>query len=173
MPDFISQLDRQFHQFSAVLSVPVDISHPCFTFQHGTVEQFLDEMQQTARHLSTEQHAEYAAYYAEKLVQQFDALKQAVDKAQKSAKMPTQFRSSYRFSKNIHRLSPEKRLVEYKKALRALNEKLAWLSEQSYLAPQTAREQYISLIAETEYRKQRCLAEIEALEAEVYAPRNV
>lgn len=164
MPDFLSQLNQQLSRFSAYSSLTLRLNNEVFPRQAGTVAQFIADIQQTAVKVTSQQHPTYSAYYAEKLVRQFDVLKRALDLHTQNPPTANRFQSSYRFSPNIHHLPDNKRLIEYKKALRALNEKLAWLSEQSYLAPVESRQDYIFLIAETEQRKQRCIAQIELLE---------
>ncbi|VTR41853.1 Primosomal replication protein N'' [Actinobacillus pleuropneumoniae] len=54
---------------------------------------------------------------------------------------------------------------EYRKALRALNEKISWLLEKSYTATNDAEKNTWQLqIEETEYRKMKCQKAIEELE---------
>ncbi|EPY99731.1 primosomal replication protein PriC, partial [Mannheimia haemolytica] len=63
---------------------------------------------------------------------------------------------------------PNKRLQEYRKALRALNEKISWLVEQNLNTQNEATKQTLqNQITETEYRKMKCLKAIEDLEQEL------
>ena len=75
------------------------------------------------------------------------------------------FISPYRPPRNVHSLPKEKRLVEYRKALRALNEKICWLTEKQYQAENRANKEEVLLyqqqIQETEFRKIKCLIAIE------------
>ncbi|MCK3656799.1 hypothetical protein A4G19_14050 [Pasteurellaceae bacterium Macca] len=77
--------------------------------------------------------SDYLEIHTQKLITQFDALQHAVAKMSTAPK--AQYQSSYRFPRHVHQLPVRKRLQEYHKALRALNEKILWLSEQSYLCP--------------------------------------
>nr|WP_269318008.1 primosomal replication protein PriC [[Haemophilus] ducreyi] len=61
-------------------------------------------------------------------------------------------------------LPPVKRLAEYKKALRALNEKISWLIKMSYT---NGNENIQQQMQETEFRKQKCLKAIDELEEEI------
>lgn len=171
MLNFIAQLKQQLNHFSADLQREIHIESDHFIITQGSVARFIEEIEQTAALLASQTDSNYSEYYAQRLIQQFDTLKQAVEKQKKSAKTPLSYRSSYRFPKNVHHLPIEKRLVEYKKALRALNEKLAWLSEQSFLATSSERANYVRQIEETEYRKQKCLAAIEELEQQALKKR--
>lgn len=158
---FLDQLNRHIEAFLPYSSTKITIKSSYFKRNEQPVSGFIQEIQETATILE-QSSPEHAEIYAKKLLEQFDALKMAV------AHMPKQkpvFKSSVSLSPNIHRLPPEKRLGEYRKALRALNEKISWLTEQQ-LQTQLANEQrnLAEQIAETEYRKQKCLAAIEELE---------
>lgn len=164
MRKFTQALQQQLAYFSDFSNTPVEIQSDLFTIKRGAVRDFLTEIERVGAHLATQESAAHSEYYAERLIKQVDLLKQAVEKQQKTANSPTQFVSHYRFPKNIHNLPPERRLAEYKKALRILNEKLAWLSTQCYTAEGEQRELFVAQLAETEYRKMKCLKVIEELE---------
>lgn len=164
MTRFTQALQQKLAFFSENSAAQVEILSDFFTIQRGCVGDFLAEIRQSGELLSRQTGEQHAEYYAERLIKQVELLQQAVQKQQKSAKTQAVFSSSYRFPRNIHNLPPERRLVEYKKALRALNEKLAWLSEQCCLAEGEEKGRYIALLGETEYRKMKCLKAIEELE---------
>lgn len=164
MHSFIQAIQQKLDAFLPYSGQYITLSDDCFSQPSGLICDFLVEIRDTAVALSRQTEAEYSAFYAERLVRQFDLLQQAVEKAQKNTNTQPQFKSPYRFPKNLHNLPPEKRLPEYRKALRALNEKLAWLSEQAYLANEEHKVLLVAQIQETEYRKLKCLQAIEELE---------
>lgn len=164
MRKFTQALQQQLAYFSAFSNTRVEIQSDLFTIKQGNVRDFLIEIERVGVHLASQESAAHSEYYAQRLIKQVDLLKQAVEKQQKNANVPPQFVPHYRFPKNIHNLPPERRLVEYKRALRILNEKLAWLSTQCYTAEGEQREQYVTQLAETEYRKMKCRKAIEELE---------
>lgn len=145
-----------------------------FSQNEGSVDFFVQEIRQTAAILQQQKNSDYADFYAEKLIRQFDALQKAVQHLRKQPSSDT-FRSNYHFAKNIHFLPAHKRLAEYYKALRALEEKLGWLAEKLYQAQLQENEaectQWRAQIAETEYRKQKCLAAIEKAEEDALKGR--
>lgn len=168
MSNFLSQLNQQLNLFSAHDSLTLRLdNNEVFSRQVGSVAQFIADIQQTAVKAASQQHTDYTAYYTEKLVRQFYVLKQALESHIQTQPTIHRFQSPYRFPPNVHHLPDHKRLIEYRKALRALNEKLAWLSEQSYLAPPEIRQHYLFQISDTELRKQRCIAQIEVLEGKL------
>lgn len=135
-----------------------------FTKKEGFVAEFVAELRTTALLLNQQNEAEYAEVLADKLLKQFDALQKAVKRLPKKQEKG-RFQSVYQFSRNVHTLPPIKRLNEYRKALRALNDKISWLLEQQYKAEKEAEKlAYQQQIQETEYRKMKCLAAIEELE---------
>lgn len=164
MNRFIQNFRPQLAEFEPFFTRHIQPSSSLFSLQAGTVAQFVAELQQTAQKLVEQSDSHYTEYYANRLIQQFHCLKQELMRLQGVSKDVTQFQSTYRPPKNIHHLPIEKRRVEYQKALRALNEKLAWLTEQCYVADPEQRAQYIALIEETEYRKYKCLNAIQELE---------
>ena len=98
------------------------------------------------------------------MLEQVDALQKAVKSIQKKSKLAA-FSSNYRFPRNVHALPVEKRLIEYRKALRILNDKIIWLLDKQYHAPNDAeRTHYQQQIQETEFRRKKCLTAIEILE---------
>ncbi|MBF0784337.1 primosomal replication protein N [Muribacter muris] len=164
MKTFLDTIEQQFAAFLPYSNYRVSVPEALFERSQGEMREFVAELQETAKRLVQQRDSLYAELYAKRLILQFDALQKALDKLQ-AADQDKPFQSSYRFARNIHQLPVEKRLMEYKKALRALNEKLSWLTEQSYQCNDEAqRQDYIAQIQETEYRKQKCLQAIEALE---------
>lgn len=166
MMSFQTHFIQQLTLFHPYLEQSVSLSAGCFRLKKGNVAQFVAEIEQTACHLEAAQHVSEAEYYAQQLILQFDALQRAVLPKQSKPKVE-KFQSSYHFPKNIHFLSPNKRLAEYQKALRALNEKISWLIEQQYQAENADIRHFEAQITETEFRKNRCLAAIEQLEEEI------
>lgn len=162
---FTQALKEKCKVFTPYLNHKIEISSPIFSLSKGTVADFLLEMAQTGEQASQQSQQLYVAFYAERLVQQFDLLQQAVRKLQK--KTVTQrpvFKSSYKFAKNIANLSASKRREEYQKALRALNEKMSWLIEQSQNNQDPDYHRLLQLqMQETEYRKMKCIKAIEEL----------
>lgn len=150
--------------FTPYLTQQAVVFDQCFTKKEQTVAQFVAEIQTTAEKLASAPNNEYAELYAEKLLRQYDALKSAV-KRLRPRENHAVFHSNYQFPRNIHFLPPPKRLVEYRKALRALNEKISWLIEQNLKTQNEAQKhQFQQQIQETEYRKMKCLKAIEELE---------
>ncbi len=163
---FQTHFMQQLALFRPYFEQSVSLSAGCFRLKNGKVAQFVAEIEQTARNLEAAKQVSEAEYYAQLLILQFDALQRAVQ-AKPSKPQAEKFQSSYHFPKNIHFLSPNKRLAEYQKALRALNEKISWLIEQQYQAENADMARFEAQIAETEFRKNRCLAAIEQLEEEI------
>lgn len=159
---FIEQIDQLLQPFLPYAEQQIRVRRLCFSRPEQTVGQFVNEIRQTLQQLNQAQNPHYAEIYAQKLLEQFDALHIQLPKLKQPK--PT-FNSSYHFSGNIHRLPPAKRLVEYRQALRLLNEKISWLLEQQYQTQfDSENTDFSQLIAETEYRKQKCLNAIEELE---------
>lgn len=161
MTHFFTELNRFLDGFSLYSHHYLTIKSPYFHQPRQTVSGFIQEIQETAA-LLEHSSAEHAEIYSKKLLEQYEALKIAVTRIPKQKPV---FKASVSLSPRIHRLPPDKRLVEYRKALRALNEKISWLTEQQ-LQTQLANEQknLTDQLAETEYRKKKCLAAIEELE---------
>lgn len=165
MEDFLPQFEQQLAQFSPYLDQQVVVFGEFFSQSNHTVRFFVKEIRQTAQQLRQQQNIDYAHFYADRLLKQFDALKKAVDYLAKTTKNRAVFHSSYRFPRNVHSLPKQKRLVEYQKALRALNEKLAWLTETIYAEQSSQKRATLQAeLADTEWRKQRCIAAIDELE---------
>ncbi len=160
---FLLSLQKQLAQFEPYLQQSVVIKSPYFSKTQQTVAQFVAEIQHTASLLAQENTGEYAEIYADRLLKQFSRLQSAVSVLESSPNIG--FRSTYSFARNIHALPPAKRLPEYRKALRALNEKISWLIEQQLNAEGEKRLYFRQQIEETEYRKRKCLEAIEALGA--------
>lgn len=164
MKDIVPLFKEKLQLFQPFLTREISLYSPFFKLSQASVADYVQEIEQTIIHLSQQTRIEYLEYYAQRLISQVNSLKNAVDKLPNQTAQVQPFRSSYRFPKHIHRLPKEKRLKEYRKALRALNEKLQWLSEQSYLSPEK-RNFYVGKIQETEYRKMKCLKAIDELES--------
>lgn len=166
MPSFSENLTQHLAFFTPFLAQKAVVFDSCFTKKEQAVADFVAEIKHTAQQLSQQTDGAHAEIYAEKLLRQFDALKRAVGQL-KPAKQAV-FHSSYHFPRNIHSLPPTKRLHEYRRVLRALNEKLSWLIEQNLRTEAfEQKKQLENSIQETEYRKMKCLAAIEKLEEEL------
>lgn len=156
---FLPSFQKQLTQFEPYLQQKIVIRSAYFSTSHQTVAQFVAEIQQTATLLAHQQNSEYAEFYVDRLLKQFNRLQSAVSVLQKPNSAT--FYSSFSFAKNVHSLPPNKRLQEYRKALRALNEKMSWLIEQQLNAEGERRLQLQKQIEDTEYRKRKCLEAIE------------
>lgn len=161
---FYSALQKKLHTLSEFNHLEIQLESPIFMRKKGTVAQFIQEITQTGAKLTQQTDSQYAEVYAQKLVQQFDLLQKAVKRQRKQHHRPASFQNNYRFPRNIHNLPVEKRLQEYRKALRLLNEKLTWLMEQAQGTSLAQRQVYVAQIHETEYRKMKCLQAIDELE---------
>ncbi len=163
MTRFTEQIQQKLAPFLAFSEQNINISHPCFSFNQGRVVQFIQEILATSQQIETQRDSHLLVFQTQRLVEQFDSLQKAIETQITHKQNIKTFRSSYRFPKNIHRLPYEKRLEEYQKALRALNDKISWLIEQSQQASDVDRPYYLSQIEETEYRKKKCIDAIEDL----------
>lgn len=164
---FITQFKKKLSDFSPFLEQKITLSSPYFSKKSGKVQFFIAELENTIENLLSQDNALYVEYYCDKLIKQFDSLNKAIENIP-NAKKNVQFHSSFQFSANVHNLSPTKRLQEYRKALRALNEKISWLMEQNYNEEDEMMSQALqNQITETEYRKSKCLKAIEDLEQEL------
>lgn len=164
---FVNHIKQNLTTLLPFSNQEITVNSNNFSKQVETVAFFIHEIEETLELLVNQKEVLYSEFYADKLIKQFDTLNQAVKKNKKNAKT-VQFSSSFQFSANIHHLSPNKRLQEYRKALRALNEKISWLVEQNYNQETLALKQELqNQIAETEYRKMKCLKAIEDLEQEL------
>lgn len=165
MMHFVSQIQTKLAIFSAYAAQKITISSEIFTTTTGTVADFVREIEQTSRLVATQTDPIYLEFHSKRLIEQFDLLKKAVDKLQaKPQQTVPQFKSRYRFAKNIAKLPVYRQREEYQNALRALNEKISWLIEQLHCS--TSAEQkaiFQSQIAETEFRKQKCINALEKL----------
>lgn len=165
MQNFIQALEQKIHSFSQYHHLEIQINSSLFSLKKGSVSQFIQEIRQTGSLLSSQTDGAYADFYAQKLVRQFDLLNRTIQQQKSPQNKVSSFRSNYRFPKNIHNLSPERRLQEYQKALRLLNEKLTWLTTQAQSCDEAQRAVYIAQIHETEYRKMKCLKAIDELDS--------
>lgn len=164
MTNFTQIIQKKCTLFTPYLTQKVQISSELFVRSEGKVSEFLQEIEQTSLLVASQSHPLYAEFYAKRLIEQFDLLKKVVEKSAKKPKAAPSFKSNYRFAKNLAYLPACKQRVEYQKALRALNEKISWLIEQSHQSQSAEQTAWLQAqIQETEYRKQKCLAAIEAL----------
>lgn len=163
MQTFIQKIELTLAEFTPFKEKQAVIFGHFFSKNEEKIAFFIEETRQTARLLQQQTQVEYAEIYAKKLLEQIDALQKAVNKLKKTKNID-RFYSSYSFAKNIHSLPVEKRLPEYRKALRALNEKISWLLDKQYQAQNEAEKlHYQQQLQETEFRKMRCLKAIEDL----------
>lgn len=164
---FISRIKQNLSELHSFSALHISPNSAIFSQQTGLVSHFIEEIETTTAQLLSQTEVSYSEFYADKLLKQFDALYKAIEKCQ-APKDKKAFISTYQFSPNIHRLPPNKRLPAYRQALRALNEKLSWLVEQNLNETDEAIKQSLqNQIAETEYRKMKCLKAIEDLEQEL------
>lgn len=166
---FYPLIKQQLERFIPFSEQEVTVSNKFFSQKTQKVAFFVQEIEQTALLLSQQESDEYAYVYAERLFSQFESLENAMTslKREKTSVKKEKFHSPFRFPRNIHTLSPHRRLIEYRKVLRALNEKISWLVEKNYFASEQEKSSLQAQIAETEYRKQKCLKAIEDLEEKV------
>nr|WP_314741950.1 primosomal replication protein PriC [uncultured Haemophilus sp.] len=163
MRAFIQKIEQTLAEFTPFEGEQAVILGHFFTKNEEKIAFFIEEIRQTALLLQQQTQVEYAEIYAKKLLDQIDALQKAVNKLKKT-KNVEKFYSSYSFANNVHSLPPKKRLPEYRKALRAFNEKISWLLDKQYQAKnETEAIYYQKLVEETEFRKMRCLKAIEDL----------
>lgn len=164
MKDFLQNFEAFLSSFTPHMDRQAVIFGEFFTQKEGKVAEFVAEIRATALQLNQQEDAEHTEVLADKLLKQFDALQKAINRLPKKQEKAV-FHSAYRFPRNVHSMPPEKRLNEYRKALRALNDKVSWLLEQQYKTDNEAEKiTYQQQIQETEYRKMKCLAAIEELE---------
>ena len=166
MHNFTQAIMKQCEIFTPNLNRVVTISSDLFVLNQGKVADFIEEIKKTSDLIEKNSRSSetYLNFYTQRLIQQFDLLKKATDKLQLAQQMPSNFKSGYKFAKNLNKLTAEQRLEEYQKILRALNEKLSWLAEQCYACQDELKKQQLQLaIQETEYRKQKCVVEIQKL----------
>lgn len=163
--NFPTLVQKQLDTFLPFYDYEVIISENIFSISKQKVSFFVQEITQTANELNKQYSEDYANAYAAKLFHQYEALAQAVKTLKLTQSNDTLlFQSSFQFPKNIHSLAPTRRLNEYRKALRALNEKISWLVEKRYNASEADKVLLERQIQETEYRKMKCLKAIEDLE---------
>lgn len=167
MSTFLTTLQHQLAQFSPYLTQEITLYSPFFQRSRGSVQQFIDEILLTAHHLTTQSQQDYSDYYADHLIKQFSTLKRHLDRLVQQRNSTSAPYFTHTFPQNVHYLPPKKRLVEYQKALRALNEKLVWLTQQCYQAEKEKKIYFQRMIEETEQRKQKCLWAIQKTEEEM------
>lgn len=166
MLNFQDAIAEKLAFFSPYLNEEITISSDYFFISKGCVADFVREIEHNAQQAMQQDQVLYTQFYTQRLITQFECLKQAVDKiVLKKANHLPKFHSPYRFAKNVKNLPRCQQLDEYRKALRALSEKISWLIEQQY-ATQNLEQRMLfqQYIQETEYRKQKCLAAIAELE---------
>ncbi|MGX3067723.1 primosomal replication protein PriC [Ursidibacter arcticus] len=166
MTNFTVAIQKQCQIFSPFLDKKVEISSDVFILSQGKVCDFVQEIMQTCELISQQNMAFYVEFYTQRLVQQFDTLKNVVDKhCQTEEIFIPRFKSKYRFAKNMNKLPAEKQLEEYQKILRALNDKLSWLVELGHQTRDEQRKDAIhTQIQETEYRRKKCIEKIRDIE---------
>ncbi|WGE92000.1 primosomal replication protein PriC [Actinobacillus genomosp. 1] len=163
--NFSQLIQQKLEIFSPFTEKEVIVKGNIFSKKQQKVSDFVQEITDTAQLLAQQTNEDYADFYATKLLRQFDSLNQAVLILKKSDSSSKEvFVPSFSFSKNIHALPSARRLNEYRKALRALNEKISWLLEKSYAANENEKIMWQQQVEETEYRKMKCLKAIEDLE---------
>lgn len=163
MHTFLEKIEQLLADFTPFSTEQAVVFGNYFAKNEEKVSYFIDEIRKTAAQLSQQSEIEHAEIYAKRLLDQVDALQKAV-KSIKPKSQYERFNSSYHFPKNVHTLPPEKRLSEYRKALRALNDKISWLFDKQYNAKDEKEQHfYQQQIQETEFRKLRCLKAIEEL----------
>lgn len=163
MQTFIQKIEQTLAEFTPFEGKQAVISGHFFSKSEDKIAFFIEEIRQTALLLQQQNQVEYAEIYAKKLLDQIDALQKAVNKLKKTNNVE-RFYSSYSFAQNVHSLPPDKKLPEYRKALRAFNEKISWLFDKQFQAKNEAEALYYQQkIEETEFRKMRCLKAIEDL----------
>ncbi|MDG6882701.1 Primosomal replication protein N'' [Phocoenobacter uteri] len=169
---FDSSIHQKLAIFSPYLTQEITIYADCFSQHTQTVQAFVNEIEQTATILTKINQDDVVEFYADKLILQFRTLQKSVEFLKNKPKYTENarpvFQSSYRFPKNIHTLRPAKRLEEYRKALRLLNDKISWIIEQRYKSQTNEDKTYWQIqLQETEYRKQRCVDAIEKTEEDL------
>ncbi|MBR0573844.1 MULTISPECIES: primosomal replication protein PriC [Pasteurellaceae] len=173
---FNNSIHHELAIFEPYLAQSITIYTHCFSQQTQTVQQFVNEIEQTAQILSKLTQNDMAEFYSDRLILQYRTLQKGIErlknKTHQNEKMRKKFQSSYRFPKNIHAMRPSKRLEEYKKALRLLNDKISWIIEQGYDAQTMDDKTYWQIkLQETDFRKQKCLDAIEKTEEELLKSR--
>lgn len=167
MNSFLAKIEQNLSQFSQFEAEQAVVFGTFFTKNEAKISFFIDEIRQTATLLSQQTQLEYAEIYSKRLLDQIDALQKAVKKIKQQNKTE-RFYPTQRFSRNIHSLPEHKRMIEYHRALRALNEKISWLLDKQFQARnEMEAEYYQQKIQETEFRKQRCLEAIENIDGKM------
>lgn len=164
MNTIIKKITEQCEIFSPFSESVIKLESPFFRIKTGKVSDYVAEITNTISMLKGQTDTEYTDVYAQRLLNQFETLHKATKTLQLKKIEHAVFHSTFQFPKNIHYLPSEKRLIEYRKALRALNEKISWLMEQAYTATPEVKEKLQQHVLETEYRKAKCVAAIEDLE---------
>lgn len=159
----LHQIQQNLTIFEPFLTQKVTVERDCFHQRSQRVADFVAEMEGVIRELAQSKEAERTKFLADRLVQQFSSLQMAVQALQKPERKT--FASSYRFPRNVHNLPPQRRIVEYRKAHRALSEKLSWLTDQLYATQvESEKDHWLAQIQETEQRLLRCRVAIDELE---------
>ncbi|MGX2957437.1 primosomal replication protein PriC [Ursidibacter arcticus] len=165
MTNFTLAIQQQCQIFAPFLEKKVEISSDIFTLSKGNVSDFVQEIMQTCELIKQQDRASYVEFYTQRLIQQFDTLKNVVDKHRQKETTPTlHFKSKYRFAKNVNKLPASQQLAEYQKIHRALNEKLSWLFELNHQTVDEQKKLSIQAqIKETEYRIRKCAEKLAEL----------
>ena len=166
MIHFNQTIQRQCQIFTPFLDKKIEISSDVFIISKGKISDFVQEIKQTGELAIQQDNPFYVEYYTQRLIQQFDTLKNSIEKYQKREKeIFSRFKTRYQFAKNINKLPASKQPEEYRKILRALNEKLSWLIELSHQITDEQQKQSVQeQIKETEYRLRKCSEKISELE---------
>ena len=162
MQNFTQEVEKKCQVFLPFMNIQLEINSDLFILNKGKVADFVNEIKKTSDLIGKNQNTDslFIGFYTQRLIQQFDLLKKMVDRQTKN-KQTTHFASGYKFAKNLEKLPACERLIEYQKILRALNEKISWLTEQYYSSQDEIQKQQLrQAIQETEYRKQKCLIAI-------------
>lgn len=163
MTNFSQAIKIQCELFTPFLEHHIEISSDIFILSKGRIADFVAEIEKNCEQLSKQSQPIYAEFYSQRLIRQFDLLRKQVAKLrQKTSHQRPVFKSNQSFAKNIANLPAYKRREEYQKALRALNDKISWLIEQSYNSTNIEQKHFFEgKIQETEYRKMKCIQAIE------------
>lgn len=167
MSSFLSSIQHQLSSFMPFASHKVRLDARFFGEDEMYVKDAIKVIELTASQLASQQNLHYAEIYSERLYQQFASLQQAISRLRHHTQTQSRafFRSDIRIPKRLQHLPRAKQIPEYQKILRALNDKLSWLSERAYYAESTEEKAVIAQqIQETEARKQRCIARLDHLQ---------
>lgn len=163
MTNFVQALKEKCELFTPFLQQNIEISSDVFSLSKGCVADFVAEIEKNCEQLTKQSQPIYAEFYSQRLIRQFDLLrKQVFLLRRESTNQRPIFKPNQSFTKNLANLPAYKRREEYQKALRALNDKISWLIEQSHNSINIDQKRFFEgKIQETEYRKMKCIQAIE------------